>query len=122
MKNILWILAALAVSIPAAWGQSSAKDPYNGAIVIDASDGRVLFEDGADRPGYPASMLKLMDLFVILDRVQAGSLRLDETVPVTKEAYDMGGSQVWLDPRETFPVEELLYALMVQSANDAAMA
>ena len=122
MKKLLLILLALAVSVPAAFGQSIARDPYNGAIVIDASDGRVLFEDGADRPGYPASMLKLMDLFVILDRVQAGQLRLDETVPVTKEAFDMGGSQVWLDPRETFPLEELLYALMVQSANDAAMA
>jgi serine-type D-Ala-D-Ala carboxypeptidase (penicillin-binding protein 5/6) len=71
--------------------------------VIDASDGRVLFEDGADRPGYPASMLKLMDLFVIFDRVKAGSLRLDETVPVTKEAYDMGGSQVWLDRARDSP-------------------
>ncbi|MGD9611289.1 MAG: D-alanyl-D-alanine carboxypeptidase family protein [Kiritimatiellia bacterium] len=122
MKKLLVFLAVASLAIPAAWGQTIARDPYVGAIVIDASDGRVLFEDGADRPGYPASMLKLMDLFVILDRVKAGSLRLDEIVPVTKEAYDMGGSQVWLDPRESFPVEELLYALMVQSANDAAMA
>ena len=122
MKKILVFLALVGAAVPAVWGQSIARDPYNGAIVVDASDGRVLFEDGADRPGYPASMLKLMDLFVILDRVQAGQLRLDETVPVTKEAFDMGGSQVWLDPRETFPLEELLYALMVQSANDAAMA
>ena len=110
------------VTAGSAWGQSIARDPYLGAIVIDAADGRVLFEDGADRPGYPASMLKLMDLFVILDRVEEGRLRLDERVPVTKEAAQMGGSQVWLDPRESFPLEELLYALMVQSANDAAMA
>lgn len=122
MKKILVFLALVGLAASAVWGQSIARDPYNGAIVIDASDGRVLFEDGADRPGYPASMLKLMDLFVILDRVKDGRLRLDETVPVTKEAFDMGGSQVWLDPRETFPLEELLYALMVQSANDAAMA
>ena len=122
MKKILFSLALIGLAVPAAFAQSIARDPYNGAIVIDASDGRVLFEDGADRPGYPASMLKLMDLFVILDRVKAGQLRLDETVPVTKEAFDMGGSQVWLDPRESFPVEELLYALMIQSANDAAMA
>jgi D-alanyl-D-alanine carboxypeptidase (penicillin-binding protein 5/6) len=122
MKKILVFLALVGVASSAVFGQGTPRDPYNGAIVIDASDGRVLFEDGADRPGYPASMLKLMDLFVILDRVKAGQLRLDETVPVTKEAYEMGGSQVWLDPRESFPVEELLYALMVQSANDAAMA
>jgi len=122
MKNILPFLLAAFCGLAAAQGQNPTRDPYLGAIVIDASDGRVLFEDGADKPGYPASMLKLMDLFVILDRVQAGQLRLDETVAVTKEAFDMGGSRVWLDPRETFPLEELLYALMVQSANDAAMA
>lgn len=122
MKKILFFLAAASLAASAVFGQGSPRDPYNGAIVVDASDGTVLFEDGADRPGYPASMLKLMDLFVILDRVKAGQLRLDEIVPVTREAYDMGGSQVWLDPRESFPVEELLYALMVQSANDAAMA
>ena len=122
MKKLLFLLVAASLWVSAAWGQSIARDPYNGAIVIDASDGRVLFEDGADRPGYPASMLKLMGLFVILDRVEQGGLRLDEMVPVTKEAYDMGGSQVWLDPRESFTVNEMLYALMVQSANDAAMA
>jgi len=122
MKNILPFLLAAFCGLAAAQGQNPTRDPYLGAIVIDASDGRVLFEDGADKPGYPASMLKLMDLFVILDRVKAGTLRLDEIVPVTKEAYEMGGSQVWLDPRESFPLEELLYALMIQSANDAAMA
>ena len=122
MKNILCIGLALLFGIPAVYGQGNAREPYVGAIVIDASDGRVLFEDGADKPGIPASMLKLMDMFVILDRIQQGSLRLDEMVPVTKEAFNMGGSQVWLDPRESFTVDELLYALMVQSANDAAMA
>lgn len=122
MKHILGFGLALAIGVSAGYGQGNARDPYVGAIVIDASDGRVLFEDGADRPGIPASMLKLMDLFVVFDRIQQGSLRLDEMVPVTKEAFDMGGSQVWLDPRESFTVDELLYALMVQSANDAAMA
>ena len=122
MKKTLLYLLVLLLAIPAVFGQAVARDPYNGAIVIDASDGRVLFEDGADRPGYPASMLKLMTLFVVLDRIEAGHLRLTDIVPVTKEAMRMGGSQVWLDPRESFPVEELLYALMVQSANDAAMA
>lgn len=122
MKNILWILPALALSIPSVWGAPISRDPYLGAIAIDAHTGNVLFEDGADRPGYPASMLKLMDLFIILDRVQQGSLRLDDMVQVTKEAAEIGGSQVWLDPRERFTVDELLYALMIQSANDAAMA
>jgi serine-type D-Ala-D-Ala carboxypeptidase (penicillin-binding protein 5/6) len=122
MKNILWIGLALAMSIPAVWGAPISRDPYLGAIVLDANTGNVLFEDAADRPGYPASMLKLMDLFVILDQVKQGRVRLEDPVQITKEVSAIGGSQVYLDPREHFTVEELLYALMVQSANDAAMA
>lgn len=121
MKNIWWILLALAFAVPAAKGAIS-RDPYLGAIAIDANNGNVLFEDGADRPAYPASMLKLMDLFILLDRVQQGSVRLEDPVMITKEVAAIGGSQVYLDPRERFTVDELLYALMIQSANDAAMA
>lgn len=120
-KRLLFLLASL-MMISATFGLSIARDPYNGAIVMDAATGAVLFEDGADKPGYPASMLKLMTLFVVLDRIEADALNLDDSVQVTKEAMRMGGSQVWLDPRESFPVEELLYALIVQSANDAAVA
>ena len=121
MKNILLTGLVLALAIPAAHGAIS-RDPYVGAIVMDANDGRVLFEDGADRPAYPASMLKLMDIFIILDRVQQGSVHLEDPVLITKEVAAIGGSQVYLDPREHFTVDELLYALMIQSANDAAMA
>lgn len=120
---IIWVclvaVAGLAVSVIAA---PISRDPYVGAIAVDAGTGAVLFEDNADRPAYPASMLKLVDMFLLLDRIQQGSLRLDDTVRVTKEAADMGGSQVWLDVRESFSVEDLMYALMIQSANDAAVA
>lgn len=122
MKNILLILCSLAVLVSVVQGAPISRDPYLGAITIDANNGAVLFEDGADRPGYPASMLKLMDLFIILDRVQQGSLRLDEPVRVTREASAIGGSQVYLAEGEVFTVDEMLYALMIQSANDAAMA
>ena len=122
MKNFLLILLAAAVSVPAVWGAPISRDPYLGAIVLDANNGNVLFEDAADRPGYPASMLKLMDLFIVLDRVRQGSVRLEDPVLITKEVSSIGGSQVYLDPREKFTVEELVYALMIQSANDAAMA
>lgn len=125
MKKSLSMLVCLAVAAGLAFPAAAApisKNPYVGAIAIDARTGAVLFEDNADRPAYPASMLKLMDMFLLLDRIQQGSLRLDDMVRVTKEAADMGGSQVWLDTRESFTVEDLMYALMIQSANDAAVA
>jgi D-alanyl-D-alanine carboxypeptidase (penicillin-binding protein 5/6) len=63
-----------------------------------------------------------MDLLIILERVRAGKLSLEEKVTVSAEASKIGGSQVWLKEKEVFSVEDLLYALMIQSANDAAMA
>lgn len=102
--------------------QSIAKAPYLSALTIDAASGTVLFADNADASVYPASVLKLMDLYIVLKAVEEGRLTLEEMVPVPLEAARMGGSQVYLDPKEQFSVEEMLYALMVQSANDAATA
>ncbi len=102
--------------------ETRSATPCLGAIVIDADTGQVLFADGADAKGYPASVLKLMDLLIILDRVAAHKLSLQEPVKVTATAARMGGSQVYLKEHEVFTVDELLYALMVQSANDAAAA
>ena len=99
-----------------------SRNPYSGAIVIDAATGKVLFEDNADGRGYPASITKLMVLLVILDAVDAHRLSLNEPVTVTAKASKIGGSQVYLKENEVFPVDELLYALVVQSANDAAAA
>ena len=101
---------------------SIAKDPYISALVLDADTGKVLFSDHPDALVYPASVLKLMNLFVILDQIKHGKVQLDDMVQVTSEAAKTGGSQVYLDTREQFKVEDLLYALMIQSANDAAVA
>ena len=99
-----------------------SRDPYYGAVVIDAATGEILQEDHASAVSYPASMVKLANLFVVLDDVRAGKLRLDEPVIITREAEEIGAQQVWLKEGEVFPLEELIYAMMVHSANDAATA
>ncbi len=129
MKNIQCFTGLLIILLTGqmAWAGRAqlatvAADPYASAFVLDADTGETLFSKNADAPVYPASTLKLMVLAVILDRIEQGTLQLDEMVQITVEAYKMGGSQVYLDPKEQFPIEELLYALMIQSANDAAVA
>ena len=102
--------------------QVLATDPYISALLIHAESGKILFSENEDAVVYPASVLKLVDLLIILDHVDQGTVNLDDMVQVTVEAYKMGGSQVYLDPSEQFTVRDLLYALMVQSANDAAVA
>jgi D-alanyl-D-alanine carboxypeptidase (penicillin-binding protein 5/6) len=96
--------------------------PYKGAIVTDAATGKVIFEDNADLVSPPASMTKLMTFYIVHDKLQSGALTLQTPVPIAPEDARIGGTQVYLDPRETFPVEELIYAMMIQSANDAAHA
>lgn len=127
MKRIALLVLITVFCSQTAWATRAkvatmAKDPYASALVIDADTGKVLFSDQADKVVYPASVLKLMNLLVILKQLEQGKLKLDDMVQITAEAAKTGGSQVYLDPREQFPVEELLYALAVQSANDAAVA
>ena len=101
---------------------SISRTPYLGAIVVEAATGKVIFEQGADVKGYPASVLKLMDLLIILEKVERHELSLQDPVPVSAKAAKTGGSQVWLAEKETFTLDDMLYALMVQSANDSAVA
>lgn len=119
MVYIRSIFLLLLAALP---GMAFANAVYRGAIVIDAADGHVLFEDQADYVGPPASVTKLMTFLVVHDALEAGELSL--TTPITATATDesMGGTQVWLRAGEVFSVEELLYALMIRSANDAAHA
>lgn len=95
---------------------------YRAAIVVDADTGHVLVEKNADFVTPPASMTKLMTFAVVYDQLASGALALNTPVPIAPEDARLGGTQVYLDPRETFPVEELIYAMMIQSANDAAHA
>jgi D-alanyl-D-alanine carboxypeptidase len=124
---VLLVLALCPTLFAAAAKKKAAATPsdaaaYKGAIVLDAASGNVLFEDHADIVSPPASMTKLMTFAIVHERIAAGALALNTPVKITNEDAKMGGTQVYLDPRETFPVEELLYAMMIQSANDAAHA
>jgi len=101
---------------------SIAATPYLGAIVVDAATGKVLFDDKADAKGYPASMLKLMDLLIILEKIEQKQIALQDPVPVSAKASHIGGSRVWLAEKESFTMDDMLYALTVQSANDVAVA
>jgi D-alanyl-D-alanine carboxypeptidase len=131
LRRLAFLFTAVALAVPLASAATRAKptrpsevdnsSAYKGAIVVDAMTGKVLVEDRADYSGTPASMTKLMTFAVLQDKLNAGSFTLSTPVRIMNED-NIGGTQVFLDPRETFPVEELMYAMMIQSANDAARA
>ena len=95
---------------------------FTAAYVIEASTGRVLFEQNAHQPMPTASMAKMMTLLIAMEEVQAGNLHYDTPVTISPRASRMGGSQVYLRAGSVWPLKNLLIATMVHSANDAAQA
>jgi len=89
-------------------------------ILVDADTGTVLWAKNPERAFPIASMTKVMTLFLANEDIESGRIRLDTQVKVTPAAAKIGGSQVWLDPKETFSIQDLLLAVSIKSANDAA--
>ncbi len=130
MKRWLWVVVAVAVgwsggvearqAEPRASG--SANEPYRAAILIDAGSGTVLFEHEAHLVAPPASMTKMMLMLLVAERVRDGQLHWDDPIRTSTLASRMGGSQVYLKQGETFPLAEMMEAIVIHSANDAALA
>jgi D-alanyl-D-alanine carboxypeptidase (penicillin-binding protein 5/6) len=95
---------------------------YTAAIVIDPATRRVLFEENAHVPLPTASMAKMMTLLIAMEQVQEGQLKLDTPITISARASKMGGSQIYAKEGQVFPLQTLIAATMVQSANDAAEA
>lgn len=122
---VLTMLFAGAMALPAAAGVTF-ETPAREAILIDADTGAVLFEKDADAPMPPASMSKMMTLYVLFDRLKEGRLSLDDTMTVSDHAWRKGGaasggSTMFLNPNERVRVEDLIRGIIIQSGNDASI-
>lgn len=96
--------------------------PAKQAILIEQETGQVLYEKNPDDRVPIASITKVMTLLLTFEAIDAGKISLDDLVPVSEHAYSMGGSQIWLEPGEQFTLDEMIRAICVASANDAAVA
>lgn len=102
------------------------KDSLNlesqSAILIEQSTGKVLYSKNEHEQLRPASVTKVMSILLIMEAIDSGKISLTDSVPCSENAASMGGSQIWLDPRETLTVDEMLKAICVASANDCVVA
>ena len=96
--------------------------PCQAAILVDEDSGTVLYEKNADEQRPIASITKVMTLLLTFQALEEGKIHLDDVVPVSEHAYSMGGSQIWLEPGEQMTLNDMLKAICVSSANDAAVA
>ena len=90
------------------------------SIVIDVETGQVLSQANADAITYPASLTKMMTLYLTFEALNAGRLRLDQYLPVSYEAASRAPTKLGLRPGESVAVQDLILGLVTRSANDAA--
>lgn len=91
------------------------------AVLVEASTGRILYEQNKSAPLPPASVTKIMTLLIVMEAIDSGNLKLTDTLQASEYASSMGGSQVFIEPGETMTVEDLLKSVVIASANDAAV-
>ena len=92
------------------------------AILIEQTTGQVLYSHNVHEQLRPASVTKVMSILLIMESLANGKISLRDQVPCSENAASMGGSQIWLDTRETLTVDEMLKAICVNSANDCVVA
>lgn len=101
---------------------SPAYAANQSAVVIDASTGKTMYADDADALRYPASLTKMMTLYLTFEALSRGKIKNNTRVPVSRHAAAQPPSKLGLKPGQSITVETAIYALATKSANDAAAA
>ena len=112
---LMWGLAVPASAAPADIGGKSA-------VLMDIATGTVLYEKSAHEPLAPASVTKVMTMLLIMEAIDSGKIRWEDTVTASEEAAAKGGSQIYLKAGEMMSVSDMVKSIAVSSANDCACA
>src|ERR1700742_4094585 len=103
---------------------SEDRDSYSPAfsqIIVDANSGATLTSSNPDASRHPASLTKIMTLYLLFERLDAGKIRLDTEMPVSRHASEQDPTKLGLLPGQTIRVEDAIKGLVTRSANDAAV-
>ena len=117
------IASAVVLSLPLTVNPAAAAgNPKYASIVVDAYDGKVLYSRSADSFRYPASLTKMMTLYMVFDAIEAGEATLKDKIRVSSHAASQPPSKLGLKPGNTITVDQAIRALVTKSANDVASA
>jgi D-alanyl-D-alanine carboxypeptidase len=100
--------------------ENSYSPPY-ASIVIDANSGKTLHETSADGLRHPASLTKIMTLYLLFERLESGKMKLTTSMPVSEHAASQSPTKLGLRPGQSIAVEDAIGGLVTRSANDAAV-
>jgi len=118
-RTFLGLAALIAVVAGVSVNPGTAAAKY-ASIVVDADTGRILHGTNIDTRNYPASLTKMMTLYMVFDAVKAGKLSLDEKFVASRRAARQPASRLGLRKNQTLTVQEAILALVTKSANDVA--
>jgi len=119
--------AVLAILVSALWlgpvpaGAAGIDTSAREAFITDMETGAILLEKDADAPMHPASMSKIMTVYLTFERLKDGRLSLDDELLVSEKAWRMGGSKMFVKVGNKVRIEDLLQGVIVQSGNDACI-
>jgi len=116
------VAAGLALGAVPAAAVSLFQQPKYAAFLVDAGSGEVLYARQSDTERFPASITKVMTLYMVFERLAAGTMRLDDRVEISKYAASQRPSKLGLKPGATLSVDQAIRALATKSANDVAVA
>ncbi|BBK42933.1 D-alanyl-D-alanine carboxypeptidase [Allostella vacuolata] len=117
----LVLLAVAALAAPLAASAQTYQSEARAALVVDFDTDAVLFAKDADRRIPPASMSKIMTMYVVFEQIRAGKLALTDELPVSRAAWQMGGSKMFVKVDTRVKVEDLIRGVIIQSGNDACL-
>ncbi|EJJ29567.1 D-alanyl-D-alanine carboxypeptidase, partial [Rhizobium sp. CF142] len=124
LAKVLTILsmAIAIVAVDSVNAEAEAANPKYAGIVVDARTGNVLYSENADRLQYPASLTKMMTLYMTFEALEQGRIRLDTPVPFSAHAAAQAPTKLGVRAGGTITVEQGILGLVTLSANDAATA
>lgn len=121
IASCLWALCLWLAMAAGPIGPALAEGRY-AAMLVDANTGQVLHAEAADEPRYPASLTKMMTLYLVFEQLQQGRLKPDTRITISPEAASTSPSKLGLEPGASITVADAVKALITKSANDIAVA
>ncbi len=118
--SLLVILAAMIYCAPICFNPASAQSKY-AAFIVDHSNGRILYSRNADKPRFPASLTKMMTLYLLFEALEQGRLTFETLMVVTPNAEAQPPSKLGLKVGQTINVRDAIRSLITKSANDVAV-
>ena len=118
----LALAGLFALFVSATLSPADAAAPKTAALVVDAYSGKVLYSRSADEYRYPASLTKVMTLYLLFEKLEAGETTLKSKITMTPKGAGMPPSKLGLRAGQTISVEDAILALVTRSANDVASA